>query len=208
VTEKIVLLGAGALARDLIAIYGRERFAVAYVEPAFRNDQHVVSGVGIVSDWTRLLTQASHYLLAVADQDARAALQARARAEGLIPCEPLVYPASFCAASARMGRGSVVTCFVVLGDAAEIAEDTLIMHHTTVGHDSRVGDLSVVCPGVSLGGGSTLGRNCFVGANAVTAPGVSVGDAAVIAAGAACLADVPVGGFAIGSPARRVARAG
>ncbi len=207
-TEKIVLLGAGALARDLISIYGHERFSVVYVDPAYKGEETHVNGVEIDSDWPSMLAKASHYMLAVADQKARVFMQERARAHGLVPCEPLIYPASFRAPTARMGRGSVVTCFVVLGDQAEIAEDTLIMHQSTIGHDSRVGELSVVCPGVTLGGGSSIGRNCFIGGNAVTAPGVTVGDDAVISAGAACLADVPAAGFAIGSPARRVARTG
>ena len=64
----------------------------------------------------------------------------------------------------------------------------------------------MICPGVSLSGRTVLGRSTFVGANAVTAPGIRIGDLGVVAAGASCLTDVPESGFAIGSPARRVAR--
>lgn len=207
-TERIALLGAGALAREYISIYGQQRFSIVYVDPAYKGEETHVNGIEIESDWSRMLTRASHYVLAVADQKARAVMQARARVDGLIPCEPLIYSGSFVAPTARVGRGSIITCFVAIGDRTEVGEDVLIMHHISAGHDCRIGDLSVLCPGAILGGGTTLGRNCFVGGNAVTAPGVSVGDEAMISAGAACLADVPAAGFAIGSPARRVARTG
>lgn len=207
-TEKIVLLGAGALAREYISIYGKERFAVSYVDPAYQGSGTHVNGVEIDSDWTRMLTKASHYVLAVADQPARHAMQQRARASGLVPCQPLIHPGAYVAPTATVGRGAIVTCFVALGDLVEIGEDVLLMHQISVGHDCRVGELSVLCPGVTLGGGTNLGRNCFIGGNAVTAPGINIGDEAVISAGAACLSDVPAGGFAIGSPARRVAKRG
>ena len=205
-TEKIALLGAGALAREYISIYGQERFSIVYVDPAYKGEETHVNGIEIESDWSRMLTQASHYVLAVADQKTRSVMQERARSHGLIQCEPLVYPGSFIAPTARLGRGSIVTCFVAIGDRTEIAEDVLMMHHISAGHDCQIGELSVLCPGVILGGGTILGRNCFVGGNATTAPRVRIGDEAMISAGAACLTDVPAAGLAIGSPARRVAR--
>ena len=206
-TEKIAVLGAGALAREYVSIYGQERFSIVYVDPAYKGEETHVNGIRIESDWSTMLTQASHYVLAVADQKTRVVMQKRARAHGLVPCEPLVYPGSFIAPTARLGRGSIVTCFVAIGDRTEVGEDVLMMHQISAGHDCRIGELSVLCPGVILGGGTILGYNCFVGGNATTAPGVRIGDEALISAGAACLADVPAGSLAIGSPARRVARA-
>ena len=205
-SERIALLGAGALAREYIGIFGREPFAVAYVDARYSGGRSEVSGVPIESDWARIAAQADHYVLAVADQAARAAMQAKARALGLRPCTPLIHPMSFRSPTSKVEAGTIITAFVAIGDAVEIGEDVLVMHNISIGHDCRVGELSVLCPGVSLSGGTVLGCNTFVGANAVTAPGVRVGDLGVIAAGASCMTDVPESGFAIGSPARRVAR--
>ncbi|NUP86147.1 MAG: hypothetical protein HUU30_10405 [Burkholderiaceae bacterium] len=205
-SERIALLGAGALAREYIGIFGRTPFSVAYVDAAYAGGRSEVSGVPIETEWDKVAAHADHYVLAVADQDARAAMRARARALGLRPCTPLIHPMSFRSPNTRVGAGTIVTAFVAIGDAVEIGEDVLVMHNISIGHDCRVGDLSVICPGVSLSGGTVLGCNSFVGANAVTAPGVRIGELGVVAAGASCLADVPDKGFAIGSPARRVAR--
>lgn len=204
--ENIALLGAGALAREYIGIFGRASFTVAYVDAAYSGGRETVSGVRIETDWAKVAGQADHYVLAVADQHARETMQEKARGLGLRPCSPLIHPMTFISPTATIGAGTMLTAFVAIGDAVEIGENVLVMHNISIGHDCRVGDLSVICPGVLLSGGTVLGRNTFVGANAVTAPGVRVGELGVIAAGASCLADVPDGGFAIGSPARRVAR--
>ena len=205
-SEKIALLGTGALAREYIGIFGQTPFTVAYVDAAYAGGHAEVSGVPIETEWEKVAAQADHYVLAVADQGARVAMQARARALGLRPCSPLIHPFTFRSPNTKVGAGTIITAFVAIGDAVEIGEDVLVMHNISIGHDCRVGELSVLCPGVSLSGGTVLGCNTFIGANAVTAPGVTVGDLGVIAAGASCMTDVPENGFAIGSPARRVAR--
>lgn len=205
-TERIALIGSGAMAREIIGIYGRERFSVAYVEPRYKTTDTHVSGVEIVTDWESLRLRADHYVLTAGNLDFRKAMQEQVRAQGLEPCSPLIHPSSYVSWAAKLGRGSVIMAFVALGDAIELEEDSMIMHKISIGHDSRIGELSVLCPGVSLGGGTQVGKRCFIGANAATAPGISLGDDSVIAAGAACLSDVPAGGFAIGSPARRIAQ--
>lgn len=205
-TEKIVLLGGGALARDIVAMFGPERFVFAFVDPAYSMDATDCEGLRIETNWRVVTGCATHYLLGVAGQEARQLMQQRARESGLRPAQPFMAPMVSCAKSAQIGCGSVIGSFVAIGPGAVLAEDMLVMHNVTVAHDSRLDTLSVLCSGVSLGGRTRIGKGCFVGANAVLAPGIGIGDGAVIAAGASCLADVPEHGFAIGSPARRVAR--
>lgn len=206
VEEKIVLLGGGALARDIVAMFGPERFLFAFVDTAYRSDVADCEGLRIEMNWQEVVGCASHYLLGVADQEARESMQKRAWESGLRPARPFIAPMVSCAKSAKIGCGSVIGSFVAIGPGAVLAEDLLVMHNVTIAHDSRLDTFSVLCSGVSLGGHTRIGKGCFVGANAVLAPGIQVGDGAVIAAGASCLADVPDHGFAIGSPARRVAR--
>lgn len=194
------------MAREIIGIFGSERFTAAYVESRYKPDNTHVSGVEIVTDWETLKQKADHYVITAGDLNFRKAMKEQVRAKGLTPCTPLIHPSAYVSWAAKIGRGSVVMAFVALGDAIELEEDCLVMHKISIGHDSHIGELSVLCPGVSLGGGTQVGKRCFIGANATTAPGIHLSDDAIVAAGAACLSDVPSNGFAIGSPARRVAR--
>ena len=52
-----------------------------------------------------------------------------------------------------------------------------------MGHDSKLGDFSQVCPGATLSGHTTLGEHVFVATNASTVPGITIGARAKVAAG-------------------------
>ena len=69
--EKLLLLGAGALAADLIDLFGAAAFVGAYVDPAFQRATQV-DGVTIQSDWASAVSVASHYVLASSSIEHRA----------------------------------------------------------------------------------------------------------------------------------------
>jgi acetyltransferase EpsM len=200
--EKILLIGAGAGARDMIDFFGADRFVAAYVDPQFAQAGNV-DGVPIVIDWTQAIRMATHYMLAVSAIDHRERAVALAAAAGLIPASPLVSAMARVAATATLAPGCMVGHFSAVGSAARIDENCLIMHGVVVGHNSIIEPNVIVCAGVSIGGYVTLGARTFVGTNAVVAPSVSIGRDSFVAAGAACLRDAPANSSLIGNPAKR-----
>jgi len=201
--EKILLIGAGALACDFIDLFGQDRFVAAYVDPQFAQGDSV-DGVPICTDWQQAVRLASHYVLAVSSIDHRERARSLAAEAGLELASPFVSPTARVAKSATLARGSAIGHFAVIGPAAQLGSDCLIMHGAVVGHDSRIEDNVVVCAGVCIGGYATVGARSFVGTNAVLAPKVSVGSNSFIAAGAACLRDAPEKSRLIGNPAKRM----
>jgi serine O-acetyltransferase len=84
-----------------------------------------------------------------------------------------------------------------------------------IGETAEVGDDSTIYQGVTLGGTSlakgakrhpTLGRNVIVGAGAKVVGGFTVGDGARIGSNAVVLREVPPGATAVGNPARILMR--
>lgn len=55
---------------------------------------------------------------------------------------------------------------------------------------------------LELGRPITIGANVWIGGGAIILPGVTIGDDAIIGAGAVVTRDVPLGGVAVGNPAR------
>jgi sugar O-acyltransferase (sialic acid O-acetyltransferase NeuD family) len=200
--EKVLLIGAGALACDLIDLVGADKFVAAYVDPQFAQAESV-DGVRICTDWNQAMQLASHYVLAVSSTEHRARARARAVEAGLEPSSPIVSTSARIARSATLARGCAVGYFSAVGPGARIGLDCLIMHGVVIGHNSIIEENVVVCAGVCMGGYVTIGAHSFVGTNAVLAPKVSVISGCFIAAGAACLRDVPANSLMIGSPARR-----
>ena len=84
-----------------------------------------------------------------------------------------------------------------------------------VGETAEIGDDSTIYQGVTLGGTSlakgakrhpTLGRNVIVGAGAKVVGAFTVGDGARIGSNAVVLREVPAGATAVGNPARILVR--
>lgn len=81
---------------------------------------------------------------------------------------------------------------VVIGETAEVGEDVVLFHGTTLG-------------GVSMSRGKrhpTLGDRVTVGAGAKVLGPITVGDDARVGANAVVVKDVPAGAVAVGVPAR------
>lgn len=196
-----ILIGAGALARDLIESFGREAFAGIYVDPQYACGP--VNGLPVLTSWDDVRNAASHYTLGVSDIAHRERAIGMARAEGLLPAPPMVASGAVVARDAVLEAGACIGHVSVIGPAACIGANTLVMHGVVIGHDSMLGANSVLCAGVSLAGNVKIGARCFIGANAMLAPRVCFGDDVYAAAAAACFRDAESGSRWIGNPARR-----
>jgi acetyltransferase-like isoleucine patch superfamily enzyme len=204
--ERILLIGAGALATDLYEqLIGIRGFSGAFVEPRFAT-QPDFHGLPLFTDWAAAAAASTHYVLAVADIRHRDRLRREAGDHGLPPCEPLLSVKANLSRSATVSPGCVIGPFCWVGAYARFGIDCLLMNHIIAGHDSDVGANTVFCPGSNFAGNTRIGACTFVGSNAVIAPGVSIGAGSFVAAGAACLRDGPESSYLIGNPARRIAR--
>lgn len=199
---KILLVGAGALACDLIELFGQDTFAGAYVDPQFFCTE-TVAGVQVHSDWRMAASATTHYLLAVSSIEHRERATAIASGAGLLPASPLVSPTARVSGTARLSAGSVVAHFSAVGPRADLGTHCLLMHGVVLGHDAVLEDDVVVCAGAAIGGRAAIGSRTFIGANAVLAPRVHLGSDCFVGAGAACLRDAPHKSLLIGNPARQ-----
>ena len=199
--QKILLIGAGALARDMITSFGIGRFCAAYVDPAYAPDEPPY-GIKLVSDWREAAREATHFVLAIADMAQRARMVSQATEAGLQAADALIVEDARLASDVIIGKGSVVGHFAAVGPGARLMEHVLVMHGCTVGHDTQLAANVVLCSGVRTGGYSAVGRDCFIGPNAVVSPHVKVGAQCHVAAGAVCFRNVPDERIAIGNPAR------
>jgi len=199
----LIIVGAGALARDLIEIFGRDNFAAIYVDPGFAAEP--IAGLPVVDNWVRARELGSEVVLGIADIAQRTRTMQQAVAGGLLPARPMVSAHAIVSASARIGPGCVVTHQAVIGPSVHLVCNVLIMHGVIVGHDSVIHNQGVICAGASIAGGVVLEDGCFVGPNAAIAPKVRIAAGSFLSAGSACLRSVPRRSVLIGNPARSVA---
>lgn len=111
--------------------------------------------------------------------------------------------------SSRCGTNTVIQVGSLITVDVHIGDHVLINGDLTIGHDTVVGDGSVVCPGANLSGWVRIGRRVLVGTGATILAGnrekpLTIGDDAVIGAGACVVEDVAAATTVVGVPARPV----
>ncbi len=200
-SRKIILIGSGALARDLVGICGRDSFVGTFIDPDF--PETPVAGLPVFTNWDEALRVASHYALGVLDASHRQKASQAAAKAGLLPMAPMIHHTAQVAGDAKIAPGCFVGCFSVIGPAAELLEDVLVMHSVVVAHDTIIGEGSVLLPGSWIGGYTRVGPGCLIGANSSLVPNITIGSNSFVAAGAACFKDAPFDSVLIGNPARR-----
>ena len=199
-SDKLILLGGGALARVLVDLCGREAFAATYVEPAF--DSAPIAGLPVLRDWASARARGQRFVVAVGDIALRRRLQQDALAAGLQPCAPLVSPHAVLAGDVQLGPGCVIGPMCTLAPGVQLQAHVLLMPAVVLGHDVSVGENCVLTAGTVMGGGSGLERDCFIGLNATIVPRVRLAAGCVVGAAALCLRDVLQASVLVGNPAR------
>lgn len=212
--KKIVLLGAGGFARELLWLIrdmnlaaGREVFEViGFVGP--EPDDFLMTNVGLRhlgdDEWALThLEEDTAYVIGIAEPKLRQALDELYNDGGFQP-QTLVHPAVNMSEFIGLGEGAVLCAGAVLSTQVEIGRQAVVNMNCSVGYDCKVGDYTFLGPGCHLGGANELGDGISAGPGVSFAPGARVGNWAEIAAGAGVLEDLPAGMYAEGNPAKVV----
>lgn len=99
-------------------------------------------------------------------------------------------------------EGSLACAGVIATVNVALRRWSMVNLACTLGHESTVGEGSVLNPSVSLSGGVTLGPGVLVGTGARVLQYLSVGEGATVGAGAVVTRDVPPGETWVGVPAK------
>ncbi len=204
-----VLVGGGALAREIhdwfapsLSLNGH-RF-VGYIDDTdqpMRGTGHDLPQLGPITGFRT--PQNWLLVLAIADPKSKAAITGKLLDAGA-QFATLLHPTAWVSASAKIGRGTVVSVFADISANAVVGEFCLLNGYASVGHDAMLGDHSTVSGYVDLTGGVRIGRQSFLGSGARVLPHLVLGERCIIGAGAVVVRPVPDGATLYAAPARRL----
>lgn len=206
-TRRILLLGAGDLAREVAKILvpgagasGTPCEIAAYCD---------VPGA-VAPEFTRFCANTDEALRnfppaewqaigCVGSPKVRAAMYTRFSGMGYVfatACHP---DATLFAE--QIGPGCVVFPGARLAVGCRLGEDVVVSFNATVGHDTVIGAHSVIAPGVQLSGRIVCGKRAVFGIGSSVLQRRRIGDDAVISAGSSVWTDVSAGCTVVGVPA-------
>ena len=104
----------------------------------------------------------------------------------------------------KIGEGTIVDCFAIIGSDAVVGENCLIQLDSVIAHDCIVGDYCRIDVRSLMVGGVKVGNNVTVHTNAVISHKVEIGDDATVAAMSFVIRSVKTGTTVMGNPAKRL----
>lgn len=200
--NKIFILGAGAMAREVFQIYKQsnkeEDVAGFLVNRRMKQNKKlpleifdhvsnskgikVINGIGspLRKKWISLLL-----------------------AEGFV-FDKIIHPSAIVSQESRLGIDAVVSANSIISCNVSIGNHVILNLNTNISHDSIIGDFTTISPGVNIGGNVKVESGSFIGIGSTVIQGVSIGSNVFIGAGSVVVEDIPNNVLAYGNPARVV----
>lgn len=145
-----------------------------------------------------------HAVIALGSNRARANIAGRCR--GMVQWMTVVHPKAYVAASARVGRGSVIFAGAVVQPDAWVGEHVIVNTASSIDHEVVLGDFSHIAPGARLAGNVHVKEGAFLGIGASILPGKTIGAWSTVGAGAVVVQDIQDEVTAVGVPAKPFGR--
>ncbi|MFF9553128.1 MULTISPECIES: NeuD/PglB/VioB family sugar acetyltransferase [Methylobacterium] len=213
-TVRLVLYGAGALAREIVDALQRLNahgtaieLQASIVDPGI-DAPETFRGRPVVRDVRSLAGDASlRFVVALGEPGPRARAVAHLRAEIGAQFTSIIDPGVLIGASSRIGAGAVILGHSSITTDARLGEHVLVNPGCTVAHDDVLEDFATLSPGVHLAGHVRVEEGAFLGTGACVIPRMRIGAHAVVGAGAVVIRNVAPGQTVFGNPARSLRRA-
>lgn len=103
-----------------------------------------------------------------------------------------------------IGTGSIVCAGTIITVDVKIGNHVHLNLHTTVGHDSVIGDFSTTAPNVNISGNVTIGNGVYLGTACCIREKLTICEDAVIGMNASVVKDITEAGTYVGIPAKKI----
>jgi len=205
--KKIYIVGAGGFGRELLWwIKDINKVKPTWEIGGFLDDDpHALDGfacdypvVGSIRDWQP--GEEEEFALALGSPQLKRKIVEILKAKGA-RFATVVHPTAMLSEFARYGEGLIMFPNSKLSVNSTVG-DFVTLLSSPIGHDTVIGDFSVISGNCNIVRNVVIGQDVFLAAGACIAQDVHVGDGAYIGLGAVVLKDVQPGAKMFGNPAR------
>lgn len=194
-TSRLVIVGDGAVFKLAAAIAAKTRPSGTVGLISLRPDQIAASQLEFLDSETAASTDVFAAIGMHALNYARFDLWAKIRLKGF-RCASLVHPTACVESTVRVADNCLVGPFVSIGPDATVERGSVLLSHSSVASDARVGAFGWLAKGAAVGAGAQIGSHVLLGEGVRIADGVLVGDNCELTIEGSYRSDVAGGTFA------------
>lgn len=155
--------------------------------------------IGSIQDWK--LKGSEEYAIAIADPKIKKRIVNLLESRGA-KFATLIHPTAKISDHVKIGKGLIMKAYTTISVNVNIGDYVFFNLMAGVGHDSVVGDYSMLGPRCSLSGHTVLGEGVTIGAHAATYPGVTIGEYATLGMNSVAIRKVKPNTTVFGVPAK------
>lgn len=209
--KKLIIVGAGAMAREILWI-AKDCFAdkkneweiLGFLD--YFEDGRSLKGfecshkvIGTIATW--MPKEDEYFAMAIQDskykRDAVSALKPKGA-----KFISLIHPTCLVNETAKYGEGFILYPYCKLGPNCKIGD--FVASQSTVPHDSVIGDYSKISGVCGLGGGVQIGHDTFLATGVCVVPHVKIGDNVQCGIGSVVIRNIKSGLKVFGNPAKKM----
>ncbi len=209
-SKKIVILGAGGFAREVLDIFdacnrvGQDFDVLGYiVESQYGSPKTLVNDKPVLGDfdWFAGHSDGIYAVCGVGAPELRIRLVMSAQKWDVRFCN-IIHPSAILTRWVTLGEGVVITAGCILTNQIRIGNHVHVNLNCTIGHNAVLDDFVTLAPGVHISGKVTLSTGCYIGTGANLIDGVYVGEWSIVGAGSTIVEDVPPNTTVVGVPGK------
>ena len=205
--KKIYILGAGGFGRELLWwIKDINKVRPTWEIAGFLDDDpNALDGVecdckvvGSIKDWIPKSDEV--FALAIGSPSLKRKIVSVMKSKGA-EFATVIHPTAMVSEFAHYGEGFIMFPYSKLS-CNSTAGDFVTLLATPIGHDTYIGDYSVISGGCNIVRNVKIGKDVFVAAGVCIAQDVQIGNGSFLGLGSVVLEDVPPCASVFGNPAR------
>lgn len=209
-SKKVVLLGAGGHAREVLDVVeanvqaGEDVEVLGYiVEAHYGSPGTIVNNKPVLGDfdWFAKNVDEIFAVCAVGDPALRFRLVRKAKNWGIRFCS-FIHPNAILTQRVTIGQGVIIAAGCVLTNQICLGDHVHLNPGCTIGHDTVIDSYATLTQGVNVTGKVKISAGCYIGTGANIIDRINIGEWAVIGAGSTIIRDVAANTTVVGVPGR------
>ena len=209
-SQKIVIIGAGGLACQILDIFeacirlGRRYEILGHiVEDQCRKPGSQINGLSILGDFDWFATSHEEMFVttAIAAPETKFRLVNKAKKWGIRFCN-IIHPATILSRQVSIGEDVALHAGSILSYGTDIGNHVIVNTNCTIGENTIIENFVTLSPAVHVSGEVTIGTGTFIGTGANIIEKVHIGEWSVIGSGSTIIRDVPPNTTVVGVPGK------